>query len=1266
MKWSVTRKTATLATITIFVMFALGELFYRQISDVLESGGWVAHTQEVLRQMKSTAVVLKDLENKQREYIITGNDSLVTDLRTAVGKLNQSVKDVEALVSDNLQQKEKVALLVKSVDQLGSFTEDIIATRKAEGQIAAWNLLSSEQGKRMVSSVDLHIKDIERTEYALLNIREYTFDRGAIDARRAILILVLLAFAILVVILLVVRSYDRQQRSTEEILRSAAVRFLGIFNQSFESIALLDHEGHVLQVNDTALAKTGALREQLIGRLYWEMPWWKFSKAVQSKLKTAITEALEGKAIRFETQQSTADGSLLDVDFMLKAVKGEQASFDFLIAEIHDLSEVKRTEKALSESEGMLRAIFGSMEEGVYQLDEKGELVFLNPAGARMLGYDPNEILGANMHHLVHRNKTGNSMPLSQCAIFNVINTGVPYQSGDETYKRKDGTLLPVRVLSSPLVVDGEKTGVVVTFEDTTSLKRSERRSSTQYAVTRVFAQFDSIEDASIRVVQTICENLGWELGALWLRSELSNKLKFIRCWHKSELDATDFEAACKRLEAEERKETSHMNAYIENAPLWISHTTDEPHEYFLEAAAQAGLKTAFAFPLRREDECIGVLELYSIQIREPDLELLHMLDALGRQFGQYIERRRMDRMLRENEAKFQQLSNNIKEMFWIANADLSEAIYFSPAFENEWGLSIEEVMKNPREFLRAVAKEDRTRLMDHLQNLPPGGAEIEYRLSTPKKGERWILERTSPIFNEAGSVERVCGIAHDVTERKEMERRVSEFYSTVSHELRTPLTSIRAALGLIEGGLAGEVTQKTAQLIHIARTESDRLIRLINDILDIRKIEAGKLELYLEDLHPEDIVNLSMNGVKAMADEAKVRLSKEVESNDSIKCDRDRMVQVLTNLISNAVKFSPPEQEVIVKVKRNKQSTRFSVCDNGPGIREDQLHKLFGKFQQLDSSDSRPKGGTGLGLAITKAIVEQHGGKIGVDTTPGVGSEFWFEIPDTDVLRLENDDSGLPPEAHTVLVVDDDEQLTEVMKSLLTKDGYRVTTVHTLAKAEEILEKNIPDAILLDVQLPDGNGLDWMKKIRGKNYGKDVPIIVLTGKEPDLHHYGHPRLIDWLTKPFDEKRLFRALQYAVAPEGKRTPKVLVVDDDGPTREVIIHQLKELGVDCLEASDGAQAIHLVRQEQPDLIILDIGLPNPDGYGVVQILRQEQAKTTPLIVYTSRDMTNEDMEKLTLGLTRHLVKSRTSEARFLSAVREVLNGVVSKEEEFALK
>jgi signal transduction histidine kinase len=236
------------------------------------------------------------------------------------------------------------------------------------------------------------------------------------------------------------------------------------------------------------------------------------------------------------------------------------------------------------------------------------------------------------------------------------------------------------------------------------------------------------------------------------------------------------------------------------------------------------------------------------------------------------------------------------------------------------------------------------------------------------------------------------------VTQRKEAERRVSEFYSTISHELRSPLTSIRGALGLMEGGKAGEFSPKAMRLIKIAREECDRLIRLINDILDIRKIEAGKLQLFLKEEKVSDIINATVNGIKAMADESQVIIKlADIDPDMTVLCDRDRLIQVMTNLIGNAIKFSPAGKTVRVFAqaieRHGDRYVRFSVTDNGPGIAEEEREKLFQLFQQLDSSDSRPQGGTGLGLAISKALVEQHGGAIGLDSKVGEGSTFWFEL---------------------------------------------------------------------------------------------------------------------------------------------------------------------------------------------------------------------------------------------------------------------------------
>lgn len=240
--------------------------------------------------------------------------------------------------------------------------------------------------------------------------------------------------------------------------------------------------------------------------------------------------------------------------------------------------------------------------------------------------------------------------------------------------------------------------------------------------------------------------------------------------------------------------------------------------------------------------------------------------------------------------------------------------------------------------------------------------------------------------------------IVRDISARKEAERRVTEFYSMISHELRTPLTSIRGSLGLILGGVVGEVNEEIREFLHIAHSNCDRLLTLINDILDIRKLEAEKFELHLQKVKPAQLVNQTIFSLKTTADQANVDIESRIQTDRFVLCDPDRVLQVLTNLISNAVKFSDPGTQVLVVVSDGSPGTvRFSISDCGPGIPVDQMSKLFNKFQQLDSSDSRKKGGTGLGLAISKGLVELHSGTIGVDSTHGEGSTFWFEIPESD-----------------------------------------------------------------------------------------------------------------------------------------------------------------------------------------------------------------------------------------------------------------------------
>lgn len=519
------------------------------------------------------------------------------------------------------------------------------------------------------------------------------------------------------------------------------------------------------------------------------------------------------------------------------------------------------------------------------------------------------------------------------------------------------------------------------------------------------------------------------------------------------------------------------------------------------------------------------------------------------------------------------------------------------------------------------------------------------------------------PVKDLSGKVILLIPEARNITQTKEAERRVSEFYSTVSHELRTPLTSIRGSLGLMEGGLTGVLPEKTLKMVKIARSESDRLIRLINDILDLQKIEAGMIELKRSDVQTDQLIERTVDGLKGMAHTLSINLVADPRTSGVVHCDQDRIIQVLTNLVSNAIKFSPSGSDVTVGIEQGSEdgSLRFFVKDNGPGIPPAQAHKLFARFQQLDQSDSRQKGGTGLGLAITKAIVEEHNGQIGVESEFGKGSTFWFALPAVSQLPAsaspDQPISQLASHIHPALIIEDDDSIAEILKEHLHQDGFEVVRASSLKEAENLLQRYTPLVILLDLTLPDGDGLDFLTGLSTDANRQHIPVVIVTGRDPDgVVKCGHPTLIDWIEKPLNETKLHDAFDAARQKIGPA--RVLIVEDDVAAREILSQQLKSLGVSCLEAKDGAEAIKVFRDSNPDLIILDLSIPAPDGFAVVDILKEESNGHKPLIVYSAMDLNSDQKRLLKLGLTAHLTKSIHSIDQVISTVREFLDGLVS--------
>jgi signal transduction histidine kinase len=341
-----------------------------------------------------------------------------------------------------------------------------------------------------------------------------------------------------------------------------------------------------------------------------------------------------------------------------------------------------------------------------------------------------------------------------------------------------------------------------------------------------------------------------------------------------------------------------------------------------------------------------------------------------------------------------------------------------------------------------------------------------------------------------AAVAEREHGLRDDIRQLKEVERLKTEFVSTVSHELRTPLTAIRGALGLVLAGTTGPVPPRTRDLLQIGQHNTERLIRLINDILDVERIEAGHLLLRREPCELRGILRMTVDSLRTVAMEAQVTLALDGDESAVVTGDPDRLVQVFTNLISNAVRFSPPGEIVTVALRTTPTTVVVLVTDRGPGIPLEFRRRIFGKFQQADPAGAA--GGAGLGLAIVRAIVERHGGSIRFDSAPGHGTTFITELPYTAPAAPS---VVVGHAGHRLLLVDDDRDMLSVLRSLCEPLGA-VTAVGSPDEAWRVLMTSPYDAVVIDPSSPDSPGVRLVQRLRQMPGYADVPVLVFSSRE--------------------------------------------------------------------------------------------------------------------------------------------------------------------------
>ena len=534
------------------------------------------------------------------------------------------------------------------------------------------------------------------------------------------------------------------------------------------------------------------------------------------------------------------------------------------------------------------------------------------------------------------------------------------------------------------------------------------------------------------------------------------------------------------------------------------------------------------------------------------------------------------------------------------------------------------------------------------------------------------MILRIQPIYR-SGIYDGVLLNIIDVTElvnakleAEEANRAKSEFLANMSHELRTPLNSIIGFAEVMRDGICGELNEDQAASIIDIHESGKHLLQMINDILDLSKVEAGKMELQLEEFSLDMAIYDVQSIIRDMANKKQLNLQIVVEEDlPDIYADLVKFKQIMYNLLSNAVKFTPEGGSITIDANFNGDEFLVAVTDTGIGIEPKEQEAIFDEFKQLDSSRSRQFEGTGLGLALTKRLVELHGGRIWVESEGlNKGSKFSFTLPvrmpDVEVPQnildklpltiLPSDDST----GKTILVVEDNVQAAQLLCINLTEAGYNTVVATDGIQAVKMAREVKPFAITLDIMLPKKDGWEVMQELKSFQDTRDIPVIIISIIDNQSIGFSMGA-VGYLVKPVSKSQLrctLNKLEFAEKAEDAMR-RILIIDDNPEDLKLMETILHGEGFDVLKALDGVEGIAKAIEEHPDLIVLDLLMPDVSGFDVVESLRKHsETRNIPIIICTVKELTAEDREMLNNKVKSIVLKGENAKTRLLESVRKI--------------
>jgi PAS domain S-box-containing protein len=622
---------------------------------------------------------------------------------------------------------------------------------------------------------------------------------------------------------------------------------------------------------------------------------------------------------------------------------------------------------------------------------------------------------------------------------------------------------------------------------------------------------------------------------------------------------------------------------------------------------------------------------LRATEVREANIQLKTANEALARQILESKNAR----------AELDSHFNLSVDLLCIAGSD-GFFKRLNPAWEKVLGFSLEELLAVP--FFQFIHPDDRAATTQEVESQRKGHGAISFenRYRCKDGSYRWFEWNATPVVEG----EFIYAMARDVTDLKGTQKALidakedaersnkfkDQFLSTMSHELRTPLNAVLGFSDLLNEERYGPLNERQRRYVNHIHTGGKHLLRLINDILDLSKIEAGRLQLAIENVSVSMTFSESLDTLRPLADKKNQTMTQEVPPDFRVRADSTRFRQVLMNLLGNAIKFTPEGGKIELTARKADDLIRIEVRDSGPGIPPEEQKKIFEAFYRLRQSSGAAEG-TGLGLAITQRLVELHGGQLGLESQLGSGSCFYFTLPAVPAVeearRQKARSKDLAAGSARILVFEDDPVAAHLLELHLVSAGYEVVLCSEPSRAVEIAAELQPQAITLDIIMKPTNGWEILSNLKTDQRTEKIPVIVVsivdqptTGALLGADEY--------IVKPVEKMTLLAAVERSVERHGRsrQMRPILVVDDDGPTREFIAELLVKQGYAVGTASNAVEARDRVADSLPELVILDLIMPEVSGFQLLSEWRQKsETADLPVFVLTSKDLTMQETEYL---------------------------------------